>query len=423
MKDSEITKAKEFFKLAKEASANNADLFESEKSIPLEHLFSLLCKYDRDNPKRGAFRDIFQHEIREVLKTNADFEPESFLKSILAKISSAKVVDYEVTVSAIIKHNSSTTLPYSKWFASNSLRFYPVTTKKIHKVHTGDCYDSFKNECTKRMPYGVNADKLLDSYCYYKTKVAAISKSAAADIAINAFETYCVCATAAQQLTLRTNSIGATTIKSNAPIDFVGLAFVSTMNHSECTIYGSFDINTHNDEAITFTKDKNKVKKFKMFLSVLNEDSDLSKRIKSVLFEFHTALRTTNLELRYLSLWRAIEIATTSPKRKRSESEIIAILQRYYKDSALWNMKGKLILQLRNDLVHRGHTLEPGFLGSRDRQINWIKDYVQVALAILLTIRKKGVAQSQKEIDEFFDMYTQDISRLKMAATLYDDFK
>ncbi len=169
-------------------------------------------------------------------------------------------------------------------------------------------------------------------------------------------------------------------------------------------------------DSITLTDNASKMKRFKKLLRAFVSDSASAVRLKRVTRELAQALGTDNPNLRQLSYWRCLELATAkSTHESRKEAEVISIFQNYYPESKHWKQMGELVKKLRNTYVHEGLSGNKEELN--EYHLNWSQKYAECAFRVVLYIYDhRKIWKTDDDIDTFFDCYTQSDASLTLAG-------
>ena len=171
---------------------------------------------------------------------------------------------------------------------------------------------------------------------------------------------------------------------------------------------------------LRFQKGDKRFKLFNDYKRICREKSPISRRIRLFLLEYSQSLREIGFHERQLGFWRCLEIATKKGERCRSQEDMIKILSNYYKQNSSWGEKGQIILKMRNDFIHDGILQSQQKWKPIDRYLNWSQQYVDAALSILLWLRSNNIGKDcSREIDDFFNFYSETNNSLKIAAKLY----
>lgn len=139
--------------------------------------------------------------------------------------------------------------------------------------------------------------------------------------------------------------------------------------------------------------------------------SSSSSEIKQLIvrcFELlNDALDSNSRKSSFLDFYRVCEYAT-GINIQRKNSEILALISKYSNDE-IGIAKGKLLTQIRNNLVHEGK-----FYNYSDIHVNWIKGFAEAVMDILFWMDSQGF-KTEKELELFWEMYS-DFRNMKLEC-------
>lgn len=169
---------------------------------------------------------------------------------------------------------------------------------------------------------------------------------------------------------------------------------------------------------LSLTQNDNKMKRLKTLVKSFDNTSPAAKRLQNVTLELYSAFNTDNPNLRQLSYWRCLELASAfQGQQSRPEREIIKIFQNYYPNRKYWAQIGVLIKDLRNNYVHRG--ISSGKGEPSEHHLNWSQRYGESAFLITLYLYEhRKVWSTNDDIDTFFNHYSQSNHSLELASAL-----
>ena len=245
----------------------------------------------------------------------------------------------------------------------------------------------------------------------------AFSELEAANIVSSRFDDFVTCVNVIQTFGSQSYTIFSTgpKIKHNTVIVSIDVLLVKDPK-GEVEILWDASKNVLPKDSITLTDSIDKMKRFKKLLGAFVSDSAPAVRLKRVTRELTQALGTDNPNLRQLSYWRCLELATTkSNHESRKEAEVISIFQNYYPESKHWKQMGELVKKLRNTYVHEGLSGNKEELN--EYHLNWSQKYAECAFRVVLYIYDhRKIWKTDDDIDTFFDCYTQSDASLALAG-------
>lgn len=416
-------RARQYYNQAKEAyNPANSGLFNNHFSVPTEYLFNEVCKLaivDREYKYRFSFRQIFDRRLTKLIDEGKDYDELYLSKQIKDLITNQSRSRYFVYFGVPIKRFSSEQLPFGKTFKLDDITFTHIGEERFKQLHKGECLNDYDEKLHSHLKPKQSLTWVTKDFYYFKASLEAEDVREAANLTANTFTTLEVCATVAQNNHHYTHSMFNAETNSRSVLTPSGVMLISDEKHKKCDIMWSANIRTEAKQKLDFMSKDNRKHSYEFFKRTCKEDYPISKRLKSFLFEYANALKTDDPHIRQLGLWRCLEIATSKQGSSRPEKDIVQILANYYSKSTHWRQQGDAIKDIRNGFVHSGITLEADVWGSVDKYLNWTQEYVDTALNILRWMRKNGIGKKTvNEIDDFFDLYSQNDATLKMAGVL-----
>ncbi len=158
-------------------------------------------------------------------------------------------------------------------------------------------------------------------------------------------------------------------------------------------------------------RDIKQISLYNKIIRILKKPNDSRNDIESILLNcikaYDLALSSTTRQEAFLHYWRILEYATGTGDR--NNKEIVKLLIPFFKREEN-KLKAKLLVKIRNNLVHKGE-----FYEYSDFHLNWIKEYAEASIQILFWLLKKGYS-TRSDLETFYSIYTnsKEIKKLKV---------
>lgn len=412
-------KAKDYYDKAFNSHKSQRRFGDDEYEVYAQCLFDVLYGKETRSEEMQLRNSVFHGQLLAWVTDKKAFDFNDFKSDMLKRYNTRKKrATYNFVFGIHIKP-SVDAFPFKRQFKIDGVSFKIISYEVADKLTSGnlaiELSDLYQQ---KRYKKEWIETTLRRSYIFIRATVSSIDSNVAANKITSAFELLTASATVAQERNSRTYHTSGV-IKSKKPIlDPHVIYWIDTINVFEATfvILGA-DMQVP-DASVSFTESPQKIKSFKRYLSILDQvkPPPIEKRIKDVILEFDRALGISDPNLRMLSMWKCLEIASRlEGGSTRKYSEIIEIIRNYHDNDAV-NEKARLVLAARNDYVHQGVTID---FEKRDNYLRWVQDFVNAYLGLLMWMRSKKIGVgSASEIDALFDFYRQSDKELALAGRL-----
>ena len=317
-----------------------------------------------------------------------------------------------------IKLDSGTVFPFKHQFTINDTTFH-IISKSIADKHTdGNLYKELHDIYSYQRHKNFWIHNVLHrEYVYFKATINSFNNYVAANKVGNAFSLFSACVSLAQNVG-RSTSGTAEHIASLRPIHDPYYLYDLSAENASTAILRLIGSDTKIQKCpLNITNDPQRLKLLKHYMAIVNKQrlNPIENRFKQVILEFNQSLDITDPDLRILSMWRCLEIATQlKDGDTRNYKDIINIIKKYHRNNDLINEKATLIMQARNNFVHRSKLVN---YDSRNNYLKWIQDFTIVYIKLLLWMNQNNI-NTKNQINTFFNLYLMDNESLKISNQL-----
>lgn len=386
-------------------------------NVPAE----LLYKEIRVNKVDDGDRIDFDHRLLLMMHKKQDFDRKTLEAHLNPKDKRLKN-HYTVYFEAYY-HETDTSKPiFKKQLSFGGLRFQRCSSRILQKqIHTLEGRnDTYKGLYIRRRNerFSLSGGTKINELNLHPMKVyvKAYNEEEAANLVVSQFENFTACVNVIQALGSQTFSLfrSGPSTKHKTAIVSMGVLLVKKPGNNVDILWDTSkkilpSVN------LTIANSQSKIRRLKKLIRVFMDDSTSAKRLRYITQELAQAIDTENANVRQLSYWRCLEIATAkSDRTSRKESDIVKIFQNYYPESMHWHQMGELIKNLRNTYVHQGVNTDVHKLN--DYHLNWSQQYAECAFNITTYLYdNRATWRTASDIDIFYDCYAQSDRALELA--------
>ena len=412
-------KAKGYYEKVLTSHKSQRRFGDDDYEVYAQCLFDVLYGKETLSEEMQLRNSVFHGLLLEWVNDKKPFDFNDFKSDMQKRYSTRKKRAAYNFVFGIHIKPSVDTFPFKRQFKIDDINFKIISYQMAKRLSDGNLITELSDLYQqKRYEKKWIEGTLKRAYIFIQATVNSIDSIVAANKMTSAFGLLTASATVAQERNSRTYHTSGV-IKSKKPIlDPYVIYWIDTNNPYEATLVTLGADMQVPDAGINFTESPQKVKSFRRYLSIIDQVKlpPIEKRIKDVILEFDRALGITEPNLRMLSMWKCLEIASRLENGStRKYSEIIEIIRNYH-DNDVVNEKARLVLEARNEYVHQGITID---FEKRDNYLRWVQDFVSAYLGLLMWMRSKKIGiGSAGEIDALFDFYRQSDEELALAGRL-----